>query len=136
MAWSHGPRGSDQWGGQQTVLAGLGRLGASVLGMRVLGSCSADLCAVAAGTLDAYWCSGQSPWDSAAGLLIAAEAGAVATDPSGAASAGRPVGAFLVAAPGVHAAYRRSSPVAPNPLPRRRERVAPRPVDNRPSRAG
>ena len=127
VAWSHGPRGSAQWGGQQAVLAGLGRLGASVLGMRVLGSCSADLCAVAAGTLDAYWCSGQSPWDSAAGLLIAAEAGAVTTDPSGAASAGRPVGAFLAAAPGVHAAlagaHRRSRPT---PSTRRGGGVAPR----------
>jgi myo-inositol-1(or 4)-monophosphatase len=46
-----------------------------VADIRRLGSASLDLCAVAAGRLDAYFESGLSPWDHAAGALIAAEAG-------------------------------------------------------------
>jgi myo-inositol-1(or 4)-monophosphatase len=46
-----------------------------VADIRRLGSASLDLCAVAAGRLDGYFESGLSPWDHAAGGLIAAEAG-------------------------------------------------------------
>ncbi|MGW5054460.1 inositol monophosphatase family protein [Actinokineospora sp. NPDC004072] len=41
------------------------------------GSAALDLCAVAAGWVDAYVEGGLSPWDWAAGALIAREAGAV-----------------------------------------------------------
>jgi len=44
--------------------------------LRRFGSCAADLCAVAAGRLDAYYERGTQPWDLAAGVLIAREAGA------------------------------------------------------------
>lgn len=44
--------------------------------LRRLGAASLDLCAVAAGRLDAYVERGLKPWDHAAGVLIAAEAGA------------------------------------------------------------
>jgi myo-inositol-1(or 4)-monophosphatase len=40
-----------------------------------MGSASLDLCAAAAGTLDAYYERGLHPWDHAAGGLIAREAG-------------------------------------------------------------
>jgi myo-inositol-1(or 4)-monophosphatase len=40
------------------------------------GSASVDLCAVAAGRVDAYYERGLNYWDYAAGALIAAEAGA------------------------------------------------------------
>jgi myo-inositol-1(or 4)-monophosphatase len=43
--------------------------------IRRLGSASLDLCAVAAGRLDGYFEAGLSPWDYAAGALIATEAG-------------------------------------------------------------
>jgi len=43
--------------------------------IRRLGSAALDLCAVAAGRLDAYYESGTHAWDRDAGLLIAAEAG-------------------------------------------------------------
>jgi myo-inositol-1(or 4)-monophosphatase len=48
-----------------------------VADIRRLGSASLDLCAVAAGRLDAYFESGLHDWDYAAGVLIAAEAGCV-----------------------------------------------------------
>src|SRR6185437_12735104 len=44
--------------------------------MRRIGSAALDLCMVAAGRLDAYYEHGLHVWDSAAGALIAAEAGA------------------------------------------------------------
>jgi myo-inositol-1(or 4)-monophosphatase len=44
--------------------------------IRRFGSCAADLCAVAGGRLDAYYERGPQPWDLAAGVLIAREAGA------------------------------------------------------------
>lgn len=44
--------------------------------IRRIGSAALDLCAVAAGRLDAYYEKGLKPWDHAAGALIAAEAGA------------------------------------------------------------
>jgi myo-inositol-1(or 4)-monophosphatase len=44
--------------------------------IRRIGSCAGDLCAVASGRLDAYFERGPQPWDLAAGVLIAREAGA------------------------------------------------------------
>ncbi|WP_232376127.1 inositol monophosphatase family protein [Amycolatopsis aidingensis] len=49
--------------------------------IRRSGSAALDLCAVAAGWIDAYYEHGLSPWDWAAGALIAAEAGAVVSTP-------------------------------------------------------
>jgi len=55
------------------------RLLPAVADIRRLGSASLDLCAVAAGRLDAYFESGLNAWDYAAGLLIATEAGCAAS---------------------------------------------------------
>jgi fructose-1,6-bisphosphatase/inositol monophosphatase family enzyme len=49
----------------------------AVRDIRRLGGAALDLCAVACGRTDAFYESGLSPWDSAAGALIAAEAGAI-----------------------------------------------------------
>ncbi|WP_441249934.1 inositol monophosphatase family protein [Kitasatospora sp. McL0602] len=62
------------------------------------GAAAVDLCDVAAGRLDGYYERGLQPWDRAAGVLIAREAGALAggrpgTDPDGTLT--------LAAAPGV-----------------------------------
>ncbi|HEY3737346.1 MAG TPA: inositol monophosphatase family protein [Jatrophihabitans sp.] len=43
--------------------------------IRRMGAAALDLCAVAAGRLDAYFEVGLNPWDYAAGVLIATEAG-------------------------------------------------------------
>lgn len=47
--------------------------------IRRFGSSALDLCAVAAGRVDAYYELGLQPWDHAAGALVAAEAGIVVT---------------------------------------------------------
>ncbi len=52
------------------------RVLASCQGIRRAGSAALDLCWVAAGRLDVYWEFALKPWDVAAGLIIAGEAGA------------------------------------------------------------
>lgn len=52
-------------------------------GVRRLGSAALDLCYTAAGRFDGYWEIRLSPWDVAAGGLIAREAGGVVTDLNG-----------------------------------------------------
>lgn len=49
-------------------------------GVRRLGSAAIDLCFVACGRFDGFWEQNLKPWDTAAGDLIAREAGAVITD--------------------------------------------------------
>ena len=48
----------------------------AVRDIRRVGAGALDLCAVAAGRVDAYYEQGLSPWDMSAGLLVATEAGA------------------------------------------------------------
>ncbi|HZY75918.1 MAG TPA: inositol monophosphatase family protein, partial [Jatrophihabitantaceae bacterium] len=64
---------------RQRQAAVVAQLLPAVADLRRLGSASLDLCAVAAGRLDAYFEAGLNPWDYAAGLLIATEAGCAAT---------------------------------------------------------
>lgn len=52
-------------------------------GVRRAGSAALDLCNVAAGRFDGFWEFNLNPWDTAAGVLIAEEAGARITDFSG-----------------------------------------------------
>lgn len=52
----------------------------AVRDIRRAGSAALDLCWVAAGRLDAYFEAGLKPWDLAAGLLVAGEAGAAHTE--------------------------------------------------------
>lgn len=58
---------------QGAIVAGLI---SRVRDIRRMGTASLDLCAVAAGRLNAYYERGLNPWDHAAGVLIAREAGA------------------------------------------------------------
>lgn len=51
--------------------------------IRVLGSAALAMCYVAIGRLDGYWEDGLSPWDIAAGVVIAQEAGATVSSPTG-----------------------------------------------------
>lgn len=51
--------------------------------VRRYGSAALDLAWVAAGRFDGFWESGLKPWDVAAGILIAQEAGAATLDYSG-----------------------------------------------------
>lgn len=49
-------------------------------GIRRLGSAAIDICAVACGRFDGFWEQNLHPWDTAAAMLIALEAGAAVTD--------------------------------------------------------
>ncbi|TQS41286.1 inositol monophosphatase family protein [Cryptosporangium phraense] len=67
--------------------------------IRRIGSAALDLCAVAEGRLDAFYEQGLNAWDSAAGGLVAEEAGLLVTglrgEPAG-------PGMTLVAPPSIH----------------------------------
>jgi myo-inositol-1(or 4)-monophosphatase len=52
-------------------------------GVRRAGSAALDLCNVASGRFDGFWEFNLNPWDTAAGVLIAEEAGARITNFSG-----------------------------------------------------
>jgi myo-inositol-1(or 4)-monophosphatase len=67
--------------------------------IRRAGSAALDLCAVACGTVDAYYESGLNPWDLAAGWVIAAEAGALV---SGLNNMAPGEAAVVAAGPGIH----------------------------------
>jgi myo-inositol-1(or 4)-monophosphatase len=67
--------------------------------IRRAGSAALDLCAVACGTVDAYYESGLNPWDLAAGWLIATEAGALV---SGLNEMAPGEAAVVAAGPGIH----------------------------------
>ncbi|MEJ2156785.1 MAG: inositol monophosphatase family protein [Desulfobacteraceae bacterium] len=49
-------------------------------GIRRLGSAALDLCYVACGRFDGFWEENLNPWDTAAGVLIAQEAGGRVSD--------------------------------------------------------
>jgi myo-inositol-1(or 4)-monophosphatase len=52
-------------------------------GVRRAGSAALDLCCIACGRFDGFWEFNLNPWDTAAGVLIAEEAGGRVTDFSG-----------------------------------------------------
>ena len=81
--------------------ARLARLLPHVRDMRRYGSAALDLCMVACGRLDAYFEEHLNSWDLAAGVLIAAEAGATTSN-----FAGGPADtdAVVAAPPGLHRA--------------------------------
>ncbi len=71
-------------------------------GVRRLGSAALDLCYVAAGRFDGYWEIRLSPWDLAAGVLIAREAGALVSDLQGGQNYLQPPYSILAATPAVY----------------------------------
>jgi len=82
-----------------------GRRVAAIIGdvrdVRRSGSAALDLCAVAAGRVDAYFEENLNSWDVAAGALLAAEAGAIVSDLDG----GPPsTNRVLASATGIHPA--------------------------------
>ena len=72
-------------------------------GVRRLGSAALDLCYVAAGRYDGFWELRLSPWDMAAGALIAQEAGARVTRIDGDLDFLTPPESILAANPSLHA---------------------------------
>jgi myo-inositol-1(or 4)-monophosphatase len=71
-----------------------------VADMRRAGSAALDLAYVAAGRFEGFWEMGLKPWDTAAGQLLAKEAGAVVADFTGAENYDRS-GNIVVATPKV-----------------------------------
>lgn len=68
------------WAGSKYLPASLKDMGAlapACSGIRRWGAASLDLAYVAAGRFDGYWERALKPWDIAAGILIAREAGAM-----------------------------------------------------------
>jgi myo-inositol-1(or 4)-monophosphatase len=65
---------------REVVLRILNHVAPQVGTVRALGSAALGPCYVAAGWLDAYFHARLSPWDAAAGAVIAREAGGQATD--------------------------------------------------------
>lgn len=55
----------------------------AVRDIRRMGAAAVDLCLVACGRVDAFYEKGLAPWDHAAGVLVATEAGAIAGDLDG-----------------------------------------------------
>jgi myo-inositol-1(or 4)-monophosphatase len=84
--------------------AGMATLLGGIRDIRRAGSAALDLCAVAAGWVDAYFEHGLSRWDWAAGALIAAEAGARVRIP-GTAGDGFGEDLLMAVSPGVADAF-------------------------------
>jgi myo-inositol-1(or 4)-monophosphatase len=70
-------------GDQERYLAVFAEFCRRTAGLRTPGAAALDLCYVAAGRLDGFFEFGLSPWDMAAGALIAREAGAIVADADG-----------------------------------------------------
>ncbi len=66
------------------LIARFGKCLSASQGVRRLGSAALDLCYVANGRFDGFWEQNLNPWDTAAGFLVAKEAGARITVFSGA----------------------------------------------------
>lgn len=67
-----------------SLMKRFGRCLAATQGVRRLGSAALDLCYVASGRFEGFWEQHLKPWDTAAGFLVATEAGARTTVFSGA----------------------------------------------------
>lgn len=73
-----------EWGDERAAIIGrFERCALAARGVRRLGAAALDLCYLACGRADAYWEGQLKPWDTAAGVLIAREAGARVTNFSG-----------------------------------------------------
>ncbi|WP_372682295.1 inositol monophosphatase family protein [Desulfosarcina sp.] len=68
----------------EPLIRRFGRCLAATQGVRRLGSAALDLCYVASGRFDGFWEQHLKAWDTAAGFLVATEAGARTTVFSGA----------------------------------------------------
>jgi myo-inositol-1(or 4)-monophosphatase len=91
------------WSSPRNNLEYFGRFARMTQGVRRLGSAALDLCYVAAGRFDGYWELTLSPWDVAAGGLVAEEAGARVTNLDGDPNYLSPPCSLLAASPAMHA---------------------------------
>ena len=68
---------------QEAYLNIFGALFSECADIRASGSPALNLAYLAAGRVDGFWSMGQQPWETAAGILIATESGAIVTDFAG-----------------------------------------------------
>jgi myo-inositol-1(or 4)-monophosphatase len=93
----------DAWSNPQNNLENFARFSVRSRGVRRLGSAAIDLAYIGAGRLDGYWEMRLSPWDVAAGGLIAEEAGARVTAMDGASDYLSESPSLIAANPALHA---------------------------------
>ena len=93
----------DAWSTPHDNLDNFVRFTRLTQGVRRIGSAALDLCYVGAGRFEGYWELGISPWDVAAGGLVAAEAGATVTNVAGETDYLIPPCSVLAAPAGLHA---------------------------------
>lgn len=97
------PRPKDLTKAALMPLVKAGRMVAALLpqvrDVRRGGSAAAALCQVATGRADAAWTPGLQPWDCAAGVLLAQEAGAAVGDLDGLSPGTWPASGDVLAAP-------------------------------------
>ena len=91
------------WQRPEKHLKYFGKFSVRSQGVRRLGSAALDLCYVACGRLDGYWELNIEPHDIAAGVLIAVEAGALATKVDGTTTILERPCSMLAANPTLHA---------------------------------
>jgi myo-inositol-1(or 4)-monophosphatase len=65
------------------VIQQIDKLAGKSRNIRMFGAASLDLCLVASGKITGFWHEGLNPWDTAAGILVLAEAGGQVTDKDG-----------------------------------------------------
>ncbi|MGB7538104.1 MAG: inositol monophosphatase family protein [Anaerolineales bacterium] len=93
----------DAWTNPDNNLDHYGRFAVRSRGVRRLGSAALDLSYIAAGRFDGYWELRLSPWDVAAGGLIAEEAGARVTAIDGESDYLSETPSIIAANPALHA---------------------------------
>jgi myo-inositol-1(or 4)-monophosphatase len=92
----------DAWSSPHDNLENYSRFAKLTQGVRRMGSAALDLSYVAAGRFDGYWEMSVSPWDIAAGGLVALEAGATVTNMDSQADFITPPCSVLAAPPELH----------------------------------
>jgi myo-inositol-1(or 4)-monophosphatase len=94
----------DRFTNPDNNLENIKHMALKVRGVRRLGSAALDLCFVAEGRVDGFWEIRLEPWDLAAGMLIAIEAGAVVTKRDGSGDLLEPPVSVVAANPGLQPA--------------------------------
>lgn len=92
----------DMWTTPKNNMAFFEKFSKLTQGVRRLGSAALDLCYVGAGRLEGYWELKLNPWDLAAGMLIAREAGAKVTSLQGSPDLLSPPCSVLASPPVLH----------------------------------
>jgi myo-inositol-1(or 4)-monophosphatase len=98
---AHGRARIEEPGDQERLLAQMGYVMRHTRDLRRMGSAALDLCYVGAGRYDGFWEEGLKPWDIAAGIIIAQEAGVYITDTSGGPVSVK-TGSVLAGNPNIH----------------------------------